>query len=91
LGSITGSVVSSSILKGTAGGSGQTSGGNTTSAPNSGCCPLFGGGMVGATGVNGTDGTVFGEGGSSTRVGAVSSNYSGGAGFAGVIRVWEYY
>ena len=91
VGSITGSVLSSSILKGTAGGSGQTAAGNTTSAPNSGGCPLFGGGMVGATGVDGTTGTVFGEGGSSTRVGAVTTNYNGGAGFAGVIRVWEYY
>lgn len=91
LGSTTGSVTTSSILKGIAGGSGQTSGGGVTSAPNSGCCPLFGGGMVGATGVNGTAGTVFGEGGSSTRVGAVSSNYAGGDGFAGTIRITEYY
>ena len=91
LGSITGSVTSSSILKGIAGGSGQTSGGTVTSAPNSGCCPLFGGGMVGVTTVNGTDATVFGEGGSSTRVGAVTSNYRGGDGFAGTIRITEYY
>jgi hypothetical protein len=91
VGSATGSASSSSLIKGIPGGTGQRSGGVIVAIPNSGCCPLFGGGVVSVLAADGTTGTVYGEGGGAARSTDVATNYSGGAGFKGVIRVWEYY
>lgn len=54
-------------------------------------CPMFGGGRAQSNGNAGTDGANFGGGGSGASVTGTSTNYAGGAGAAGTIRITEYY
>ncbi len=58
-----------------------------------GCSPLFGqgGGGEGGNVSNGFAGTTYGAGGGGAAVDGVSTNYAGGDGYQGVIRITEYY
>jgi hypothetical protein len=54
-------------------------------------CPMFGGGRAQAIDNTGTDGANFGGGGSGASVSGTNTNYAGGDGKAGTIRITEYY
>jgi len=56
----------------------------------SGDCPMFGGGRSSTTDATGLDGQNFGCGGSGAAS-TTSTNYAGGDGAAGTIRITEYY
>jgi hypothetical protein len=58
----------------------------------SGACPIIGGGVDNVVATNGSNATLYGEGGGNVRTTtAIATNYAGGNGFAGVIIVEEYY
>lgn len=59
----------------------------------SGCAPFFGGSVVhtGSNDTNGSAGVNYGAGGSGGTVSDVATNFAGGAGKAGVIRITEYF
>lgn len=65
--------------------------GYVASISTSGSAPFFGGGKCTPIGNNGADGTNYGEGGSAGAVYNTTTNYSGGAGASGVIRITEYF
>ena len=54
-------------------------------------CPMFGGGRAQSIGNAGTDGANFGGGGGGASVSGTTTNYAGGDGKAGTIRITEYY
>ena len=66
------------------------SGGVAIAYPNSGGS-LFGGGVPPVIGATGTNATIYGEGGGAPVSEGVASNYAGGNGFQGVIRVTKYF
>jgi hypothetical protein len=66
-------------------------GGFIASLSGSGCAPIFGGGKTTPEGNTGTNATNFGEGGAGAAASGVTTNYGGGDGFAGTIRITEYY
>jgi len=51
----------------------------------------MGGGSQGGTNAAGEAGTMYGAGGGGGGVDGTTSNYAGGAGYQGVIRITEYY
>jgi hypothetical protein len=69
--------------------------GDIVSMNNSGFCPIFGCGIVGITGIStgsaGPNGVNYGDGGGSAYVENISTNFAGGDGYQGVIRITEYY
>ena len=78
-------------LLGSRGTSRAVLGGFIASLSGSGCAPIFGGGKITPEGNTGTDANNFGEGGAGAAVSNATTNYGGGDGFAGTIRITEYY
>jgi len=69
--------------------------GDIVSMNPSGFCPIFGCGIVGRTAIStgsaGPNGVNYGDGGGSAYVENISTNFAGGDGYQGVIRITEYY
>ena len=79
-------------LNGSGAGSRSVASGFAVSLSMSGATPFFGGGKITTTTeATGKAGTNYGEGGSGGAVFNVTTNYAGGVGYQGVIRITEYY
>jgi hypothetical protein len=78
-------------LEGRRAGNRAVASGLVVSLSTSGAAPFFGGGKTTAIGNAGEAGTNYGEGGSAGAVYNVTTNYAGGAGAAGVIRITEFF
>jgi hypothetical protein len=69
----------------------SVSGGNVSATSTSGFCPFIGGGITRASGADGTDGSVYGEGGGSSFENGSNANHAGGDGFQGAVFIKEFF
>jgi hypothetical protein len=69
--------------------------GDIVSMNPSGFCPIFGCGVIGRTSLSagsaGPNGVNYGDGGGSAWSENLTTNFAGGDGYQGVIRITEYY
>lgn len=78
-------------LTGSSGLSARVVGGSAASFSLAGAAPFIGGGSSNTTTGAGAAGANYGEGGTGAVNGTDATNYSGGAGGGGLIRIKEYY
>ena len=78
-------------LAGNRGGARAVLGGFVAAVSQAGDCPMFGGGRSQSLENAGVTGLNFGCAGSGAATYNVSTNFAGGAGAAGTIRITEYY
>lgn len=78
-------------LSGNRGGARGILNGYVASVSQSGDCPMFGGGRAQSIDSAGLAGVNFGCAGTGAATYNVTTNYAGGAGAAGTIRITEYY